>query len=515
MSTKTLKYSFLAALLLLMGACSKEQNLTPVEEPSATGNTVHFSAQVSGDITRSSVDEAYQYVFESGDRLYVNYKEGGVNKLSGYISILSGMGSTTANFTGDLQCASGFTPSADTPITLTLVSSTNSIHSIVDGVVTGSTYSMEACSSFADAVRRFGNFTASGSFSDTSFILHQESSFLLFNLTLRRADFSDNAQVKLSRNDMAVYSWNVPTRNITSEAVEISFAVAFPAQTNLLDGGADLTVQSDGMSPVELDAVSSVAAMDANHYYKVSRTAFHWPGFAIQATQNNTLIKLCYDSNDHTDGGGLIQYSLNEGVSWTNYSSSKTAIPLSAGDRLCVRSQRVKWNRWNGNPIFSSEGGKLCYLSGNLLSLVCDSNWSFEARTELPGDAFNGAFAYYNGPKCTYIDMHPTDPLDLKATTLGNKTFKGLFTNCTSLTKAPKLPATTLVGNSGDGCYTNMFSGCSSLSNVECLAETNVKNSCENWMKDVPTSGVFVKKAGVAWNTGDSGIPSDWTVIEQ
>ena len=512
MSTKTLKYSFLAALLLLMGACSKEQNLTPVEEPSATGNTVHFSAQVSGDITRSSVDEAYQYVFESGDRLYVNYKEGGVNKLSGYISILSGMGSTTANFTGDLQCASGFTPSADTPITLTLVSSTNSIHSIVDGVVTGSTYSMEACSSFADAVRRFGNFTASGSFSDTSFILNQRSAFLLFDLTLKEEGFSDSAQVKLSRDNSIVYSWEVPTHSLTSEAVEISFAVAFPAQTNLLDGGADLTVQSDGMSEVQLGAVSSLSAMEANHYYKVNRTEFHWTGFAIEATQNNTGIKFVYASNAND---GLIQYSLNEGVTWTSYTNTNTAIPLSKGDRLCVRSTRTTWNRWNGSPIFSSTNDQLCYLSGNILSLVCNSSWEYENITDLGTDVFNGAFSYNNGSANTYIDISPGEPLDLAAAKLGDKTFKNAFLNCTALTRSPKMPAVTLSGSAGNGSYTLMFKGCSSLSNVECLAQINVNNSCENWMTGVAATGTFVKKAGVDWNPGDNGIPSGWTVIEQ
>ena len=342
--------------------------------------------------------------------------------------------------------------------------------------------------------------------------MNQRSAFLLFDLTLFRDDFSDAARVKLSRDNEVLYSWEVPTHSLTSEAVEISFAVAFPAQTNLLDGGADLTVQSDGMSEVQLGAVSSLSAMEANHYYKVNRTEFHWTGFAIEATQNNTGIKFVYASNAND---GLIQYSLNEGVTWTSYTNTNTAIPLSKGDRLCVRSTRTTWNRWNGSPIFSSTNDQLCYLSGNILSLVCNSSWEYENITDLGTDVFNGAFSYNNGSANTYIDISPGEPLDLAAAKLGDKTFKNAFLNCTALTRSPKMPAVTLSGSAGNGSYTLMFKGCSSLSNVECLAQINVNNSCENWMTGVAATGTFVKKAGVDWNPGDNGIPSGWTVIEQ
>ena len=54
----------------------------------------------------------------------------------------------------------------------------------------------------------------------------------------------------------------------------------------------------------------------------------------------------------------------------------------------------------------------------------------------------------------------------------------GMFKNCTCLSKAPELPATTLVTN----CYDSMFSGCSSLVNAPELPATTLTNYCYNGM---------------------------------
>ena len=53
-----------------------------------------------------------------------------------------------------------------------------------------------------------------------------------------------------------------------------------------------------------------------------------------------------------------------------------------------------------------------------------------------------------------------------------------MFYGCTSLTKAPALPATTLA----DRCYRNMFSGCTSLAQAPALTATTLATSCYNSM---------------------------------
>ena len=103
-----------------------------------------------------------------------------------------------------------------------------------------------------------------------------------------------------------------------------------------------------------------------------------------------------------------------------------------------------------------------------------------------------------------------TQAPSLPATTLADMCYNGMFYNCTSLTNAPELPAKVLVG----GCYGYMFAYCYSLSYVKCLAEDGISSdSIGNWLDGVSSSGTFEKPAGVVYETGGSGIPSGWTVV--
>ena len=85
-----------------------------------------------------------------------------------------------------------------------------------------------------------------------------------------------------------------------------------------------------------------------------------------------------------------------------------------------------------------------------------------------------------------------------------------MFGNCTSLTAAPQLPATTLTS----ACYYYMFSGCTSLNYIKCLATDISAYSCtEGWVDGVASTGTFVKASSMAsWSTGVDGIPTGWTV---
>ena len=57
-----------------------------------------------------------------------------------------------------------------------------------------------------------------------------------------------------------------------------------------------------------------------------------------------------------------------------------------------------------------------------------------------------------------------------------------------------------------------MFEGCKNLNYVKCLAKNFVTNALFVWLKDVSPTGTFVKPKGVSYKTGNSGIPSGWTV---
>lgn len=111
--------------------------------------------------------------------------------------------------------------------------------------------------------------------------------------------------------------------------------------------------------------------------------------------------------------------------------------------------------------------------------------------------------------QCTNLVNAPVLP----ATTLVEECYAGMFRACTKLTTAPDLLATDLVTE----CYYQMFSGCTKLNSVKCLATNgiNQNRSTLDWLRNVSSTGTFTKAAGTTWSRNSSGIPSNWTVVEQ
>lgn len=92
-----------------------------------------------------------------------------------------------------------------------------------------------------------------------------------------------------------------------------------------------------------------------------------------------------------------------------------------------------------------------------------------------------------------------------------------MFRSCTSLERAPELPALTLT----NGCYQRMFDGCSSLIYVKMMATSSysqgyfMANGENGWMAGVPASGTFEYNSNNTYinnyPTTAAGIPSGWT----
>ena len=142
---------------------------------------------------------------------------------------------------------------------------------------------------------------------------------------------------------------------------------------------------------------------------------------------------------------------------------------------------------------------------------------------------------------CTLLETAPKLP----ATTLGRWCYEGMFANCTSLVNAPELPATTLsyfcygasISSANaygmfEGCtslttaptlpattvdntnYSRMFRGCTNLNSITMLGETqNIK--FDNWVEGVASTGTFTKAAAqTTLESGNNGIPANWTVVD-
>ena len=75
---------------------------------------------------------------------------------------------------------------------------------------------------------------------------------------------------------------------------------------------------------------------------------------------------------------------------------------------------------------------------------------------------------------CTSLTQAPT----LTATTLADYCYADMFYGCTSLTQAPALSATTLSSH----CYHQMFSSCTSLTQTPALPATTLSDYCYSYM---------------------------------
>ena len=133
---------------------------------------------------------------------------------------------------------------------------------------------------------------------------------------------------------------------------------------------------------------------------------------------------------------------------------------------------------------------------------------SLTTAPELPATTLSEGCYHMMFALCSSLTTAP----ELPATTLAYACYYQTFFGCSSLTTAPELPATTL----SEGCYVQMFAECINLSSVKCLTtDIPTEKYTGGWLSNVSPTGTFTKATGVDWPTGDFGIPTGWTVIEQ
>ena len=130
---------------------------------------------------------------------------------------------------------------------------------------------------------------------------------------------------------------------------------------------------------------------------------------------------------------------------------------------------------------------------------------SLTTAPELPATTLAGSCYSTMFYQCTSLTTAP----ELPATTLANNCYYGMFYQCTSLTTAPELPATTLTGS----CYYMMFGSCRALSKIVVRATWWNTDYTKNWLLGVASSGTFecYESAGIPLNSPE-GVPNGWTV---
>ena len=121
---------------------------------------------------------------------------------------------------------------------------------------------------------------------------------------------------------------------------------------------------------------------------------------------------------------------------------------------------------WRNYNIVETDNARFCSLFNNCSVLTSAPELP---ATTLADYCYRNMFYY-----CTSLTSAPVLP----ATTLEDLCYGSMFGRCTSLTSAPVLPATTLANS----CYDSMFYGCTSLTSAPALPATTLENSCYDSM---------------------------------
>lgn len=181
--------------------------------------------------------------------------------------------------------------------------------------------------------------------------------------------------------------------------------------------------------------------------------------FTTIARNNGTIV---FSGNSTTQD--VLAYSKN-GDTWRT--SRVIRVDVKSGD---VVRWRGTWGSQSQNTgkIGQFSGTSSFDVQGNIMSLIYGDNYTGKTSLSDKSNKFNSLLSSSN--------VVNAENLILPATTLASSAYTAMFKNCTSLTTAPQLPATTFDGI--NRCYYQMFEGCTSLTTAPELPATTLVNSC-------------------------------------
>ena len=211
-----------------------------------------------------------------------------------------------------------------------------------------------------------------------------------------------------------------------------------------------------------------------NTICEFERTLSHREELCFEAVTANSTVSMklsIFASQTGIPRYPNLEYS-TDGENWDDFIVDKTTIKLeNVGDKVWLRGDNP-----DGLSYFDEEEEEMAtysfamtgsiVASGNIMSLInkyCDVN-------VIPSEfCFNRLFF-----GCSTLAKAP----ELPATELKDYCYSNMFFGCASLSSAPELPAEILAQN----CYSAMFGGCISLETAPKLPAKNLENQCYSGM---------------------------------
>lgn len=203
--------------------------------------------------------------------------------------------------------------------------------------------------------------------------------------------------------------------------------------------------------------------------------------------------------------GEYFEYSVGNG-DWMRFkwTVSDVAFGGEKGNlRLRGKSSKGTATDFSNYSIISFGNTAKVSCTGDIRTLIDYKGYNTTAST---GDArfcslFEGCSSLTKAPK-------------LPATNLAKSCYQAMFYNCDNLINAPELPAKTLAEN----CYNQMFGGCSKLSKVTMKAtDVNANHCLYNWLTNNAGTGASSRTLTLAnesiyntISTTEYYLPDNW-----
>ena len=182
----------------------------------------------------------------------------------------------------------------------------------------------------------------------------------------------------------------------------------------------------------------------------------------------NSFTLTVNDATKHWDG--TLEYFASD-KTWTVWDGTTT---LSA---IADDGEYILYLRGTGNTVITGPNsdykwvltGSNIACTGNIENLLDYATVESGNHPTMATHCYMSMFV-----DCTALTQAPVLP----ATTLANSCYYYMFYGCTALTQAPELPATTLA----DKCYYYMFRGCTALTQAPALPATILAEHCYRGM---------------------------------
>ena len=198
-----------------------------------------------------------------------------------------------------------------------------------------------------------------------------------------------------------------------------------------------------------------------------------WPNTPDYSSKYFTIEAI--DSGTFKFSGNSVDYSVDNGQTWTTLPSNTNSPTVNAGSKILWKSTGLTPSSGAGIGTFSSTGR--FNIEGNIMSLHYGD--SFTGQTSLSGKDWA-----YKNMLSGATGLISAENLVLPATTLAKGCYNTMFKRCTNLTTAPALPATTLA----QYCYQDLFADCSNLQAAPDLPATTLASGCYYYMFEGCTS---------------------------